>query len=239
MTGPRFAPREAKAHKIRQVLLDFLGPVGLQRASCLDIGCGNGEIASSLVDLFGSTIGLDRSAELVREGRKSWSRLDLLQGDGIRLPFRDGSFDIVLCAQVYEHVANAEHLPAEVERVLRPGGLCFFSGPNKVWPIEPHYRLPFLHWLPTRLADGYLRASRRGDAFDIRPFTAWRLRHLWRRFARHDYTIRMIREPERFGLTMPSLRVVRRVPVPVLNALYDLLPNYNWILVKPDAQSIH
>jgi 2-polyprenyl-3-methyl-5-hydroxy-6-metoxy-1,4-benzoquinol methylase len=229
------APREAKALKIRKSLLDFLGQHARDGMSCLDIGCGTGEITSSLADLFAKTVGLDRDVDSVVGRHHHSPGPHLLQADGVHLPFRDASFDVVICAQVYEHVASAERLPAEVERVLEPGGLCFFSGPNKVWPIEPHYGLPFLHWLPGRLADRYLRATGRGEAFEIHSYTVWRLRRLWRRFARHDYTIKMLREPERFGLSMPVFRYIRWLPAFVWRVLYDLLPNYNWILVKPDA----
>lgn len=234
-----FAPREAKAHKIRRILLDFLGQENPGAASCLDIGCGSGEITLHLADLFTHTVGLDRFLDQAFGQRSRRSSLDLLKADGVRLPFADARFDVVICAQVYEHVAHAERLPAEVERVLKPGGICFFSGPNKVWPVEPHYKLPFLHWLPSRLADRYLRATGRGESFEIRLYTIWRLRRLWGRFARHDYSIRMLRQPDRFGLSGSTFRFTRRVPLFLFRMVYDLLPNYNWILVKRDAQGIH
>lgn len=235
MTESRFATREAKALKIRRVLLDFLGSQVMEGARCLDIGCGNGRLTLHLADLFQMTIGVDRNLHLVLEGSRLSTELDVLQADGIRLPFPERSFDVVICAQVYEHMIGVEQLPAEVERVLRPGGLCFFSGPNKVWPIEPHYRLPFLHWLPQRLADAYVRVTGRGEGFDIRPHTAWHLRRSWRRFNVHDYTVAMLRDPERFGLSYPLRRFTRLIPACLLRVVYDFLPNYNWILVKPHA----
>lgn len=239
MKTTRFAQRQSKALKIRRILLDFLNADTLAGLCCLDIGCANAEITQHLADLFSTTVGLDRDRTLVLEGRQRLPALDLLEGDGSRLPFPDSSFDVVVCAQVYEHIEHAELLPGEVERVLREGGICFFSGPNKLWPVEPHYGLPFLHWLPGWLADAYLRATSRGESFDIRPFTAWHLRRLWRRFTRYDYTVPMIRQPERFGLSVPWLRHAHRIPSLVFRVIYDLLPNYNWILVKPHAQSVH
>jgi SAM-dependent methyltransferase len=239
VTWRQFAPREQKALKIQRILVDFVGEERLVRLRCLDIGCGNGEISRLLADLFSEIIGLDHDFDMVRQGQQGGSEVAFLQADGIQLPFADATFDIAICAQVYEHFLHAERLPAEVERILKPGGLCFFSGPNKVWPIEPHYKLPFLHWFPARVATSCLRASGRGEVFDIHPYTVWRLRRLWGQFSLHDYTVSMLREPERFGLSDPKLRLLDRAPVCLIKTIYFLLPNYNWILVKPDEQDCH
>jgi ubiquinone/menaquinone biosynthesis C-methylase UbiE len=233
-----FAPREQKARKIRRMLSDFLGEREPHELQCLDVGCGDGEIARHLSSYFGKIVALDSLFEPVHEahGQKPAAPVTFLQADGTHLPFAAATFDVVICAQVYEHALHAERLPAEVERVLKPGGLCFFSGPNKVWPIEPHYLLPFLHWLPDRLATLYMRASGKGEQFDIRPYTYWHLRRLWGRFTFHDCTVSLLREPGRFGLSTPVLRLFRWVPPAFVRMLYFLLPNYNWILVKPDEE---
>jgi ubiquinone/menaquinone biosynthesis C-methylase UbiE len=235
----RFAPRKQKALKIQQMLSEFLGGMEVHGLQCLDLGCGNGEIAWHLSSYFGRVVALDNLFELVYEAHNKGpvALVTFLQADGTRLPFAGNTFDVVICAQVYEHTAQVERLPAEVERVLKPGGLCFFSGPNKVWPIEPHYTLPFLHWLPDRLAALYMRMSGKGEQFDIRPYTYWRLRHLWGRFVLHDCTVSLLRDPDRFGLSTPVLRLLRWIPPFLIRMLYFLLPNYNWILVKPDEKN--
>ncbi len=45
-----------------------------------------------------------------------------VRGDANTLPFRDATFDAVVCAEVLEHVGDPRHVIAEVERVLKPGG---------------------------------------------------------------------------------------------------------------------
>ena len=45
-------------------------------------------------------------------------------------------------------------------------GVVYILVPNKWWPIEAHYRLPFLAWLPLSWADRYLRVTRRGTAYE-------------------------------------------------------------------------
>lgn len=59
--------------------------------------------------------------------------------DALRLPFADASFDTVLCNQVLEHVPEPARLMAEVQRVLRPGGVLLLTTPQ-VWGLhhEPY-----------------------------------------------------------------------------------------------------
>lgn len=52
--------------------------------------------------------------------------------DGRHLPFPDGSFDAVLCSQVFEHVFTPDEFLREVHRVLRPGGCLLLAVPF-VW----------------------------------------------------------------------------------------------------------
>jgi ubiquinone/menaquinone biosynthesis C-methylase UbiE len=59
--------------------------------------------------------------------------IELVLGDGMRLPFRDGSFDAVAAALVLCTVPDLAGVLAEVRRVLRPGGMLAF--------LE-HVRLP-------------------------------------------------------------------------------------------------
>jgi SAM-dependent methyltransferase len=159
----------------------------------------------------------------------------------------DASVDIVVCAQVYEHTADAPALVREVWRVLRTGGVCFFSGPNRLAIVEEHYWLPFLSWLPQRLADRYMRLFKRGERYDIDPLFYWQIRHLWGGFVIFDYTVPMLRHPDRFGLSerLGRLRWLSRLPAWLFRLLMPLLPNYNWILVKSkdtfrsNAEKVH
>lgn len=237
MGWDEFAPRKQKAQKIQALLSDFLGSDRLAGFRCLDIGCGTGEITRDLAREFARTIGLDYYPRMSSASKEGGEEVHFLQADGTRLPFCAAYFDVVICAQVYEHTDHAERLPVEIDRVLKPGGVCFFSGPNKCWPIETHYQLPFLHWLPPDLATRYLRVSGRGDVFDVHPYTYWKLRGQWERyFIRHDRTLALLEDPDRFGFSDSSLKYARQLPSFVFRLLYFLLPNYNWILVKPNEK---
>lgn len=88
------------------------------------------------------------------------------------LPFSDNTFDIVISNHVIEHVgdtaAQLQHL-REIHRVLKLDGVGYLALPNRWMIIEPHYKLPFLSWLPHSLRTPYLRLSKRGTFYDCEP----------------------------------------------------------------------
>ena len=227
--------RLRKAAKIITILQDALGQE-LSGQVCLDTGCAVGIITDELARYFGRTVGVDVEPALVRQAREqTYNGALFLLGSGSCLPFADAAFDVVVCAQVYEHVTDQRGLAKEIHRVLRPGGACFFSGPNRLTILEEHYWLPFLSWLPRKLADGYMRLFKKGLVYDAWPLFYWQIRQLWGSFEVHDYTVRMLRDPHRYAVE-DKLRTppwFAGLPDWSWRLLQPVLPNYNWILIKP------
>ena len=98
----------------------------------LDAGCGGGGTALSLAEEARFAVGLDllarfRSAGTLLQSEKRIGNAAFVQGDGERLPFREGSFDLIFSHSVIEHVASAEAYLGECRRVLRPGGVLYLS----------------------------------------------------------------------------------------------------------------
>jgi 2-polyprenyl-3-methyl-5-hydroxy-6-metoxy-1,4-benzoquinol methylase len=231
--------RRRKAEKIITVLRDFLA-ADLSQLRVLDVGCGSGIIARQISLISKQTFGVDLDLDLLRfaQGHRSIAlNLHFFSGDVAKLPCAPDQFDVVICAQVYEHVKDQQALAREVWRILKPGGVCFFSGPNRLAIMEEHYWLPFLSWLPRFLSDGYMRLFRRGRIYDAYPRSYWFIRRLWSRFDAHDMTLKMIRDPGRYSVTEQVHRfgLLRHLPLPVLRVGVWLIPNYNWILVKPEG----
>jgi SAM-dependent methyltransferase len=114
-------------------------------ARILDFGCGDGRSVVQLRNAGWDAWGVDIDAARIARAADS-ARL-LLIDDG-RAPFGDGSFDLVISNQVFEHVERLEPAVAEIVRLTKPGGLGLHEWPGKWRPVEPHLAMPFVHWLP-------------------------------------------------------------------------------------------
>ncbi|MFO0952227.1 MAG: methyltransferase domain-containing protein [Isosphaeraceae bacterium] len=94
----------------------------------LDIGCGTGVFAERVRQTFpNATVwGIDLVSGMLRKGTERWRRcsgvVQPVQGDSERLPFADGSFDVLTCANSFHHYPHQERAIREMNRVLRPGG---------------------------------------------------------------------------------------------------------------------
>jgi SAM-dependent methyltransferase len=231
------ASRERRARRIVSILKER-GVTDIGNSTALDIGCAAGLITLALATDFRRIVGVDRDADAIAcaAGRNSATRTAyFLVASGEALPFVNDCFDAVICNHVYEHVENAAKLMGEIRRVLAPGGVCYFAAGHTLQLIEPHYRLPFLSWLPRSLASRYLRASGRGTEYRERFVPPWRIKDLFSEFARWELVSSvMLRDPERFALAEGPLRHgwVRRLlrVAPALAA--RLAPTYICLLWK-------
>ncbi|TGD75672.1 class I SAM-dependent methyltransferase [Mangrovimicrobium sediminis] len=194
--------RSRKAETIVRVCRDFLQTEDLSSLTLLDVGSSSGIIDNYLADHFGEVFGIDIDEPAMAFARERFDKpnLHFAVGDAMQLERGDNSVDVVVCSHVYEHVPDAAVLFAEIFRVLRPGGFCYFSGNNRVMLMEPHYRLPLLSLLPRPLAHLYMRAAGKGRYYHEKHLSYTGLRRLCAGFELHDYSPRVISEPEKFGV---------------------------------------
>ena len=86
-----------------------------------------------------------------------------LSGDAVRLPFPDGTFDRIICSEVFEHIPDDAGAMAELQRVLRPGGVLAATVPawmpEKVcWALSAEYHAPLAQGGHVRIyTEGMLR----------------------------------------------------------------------------------
>jgi ubiquinone/menaquinone biosynthesis C-methylase UbiE len=113
----------------RDAYLDLLAITAGERV--LDVGCGSGAVTREIARRVGSrgvAVGLDPSPALLAVARQLakeagvGDRIEFREGDALRLPLPDGSFDAVVCVTVLSHVPRGETAIPEFARVLRPGG---------------------------------------------------------------------------------------------------------------------
>lgn len=226
--------RTKKARKAICVLEDY----GQRSADVvlLDIGCSTGFATKTFAERYRQVIGvdIDEPAVAFAATHNSEANVTYAVMDSQMLAFPDGSFDIVTCAHVYEHVPDAGRLMSEIYRVLKVGGICFFTAGNRIALVEPHYRLPLLSLLPKRLANYYLRILKRGNAYYETHLTYWGLKRLVSKFDITDYTVRVVRDPARFSATevVKPGSIKQILASAVLRVAYWICPTYIWLLRK-------
>ena len=87
---------------------------------------------------------------------KRYPKIRVVQYDGNVFPFKDKAFDICWSNAVIEHVGNFDNQLFFIKEINRISKRAFLTTPNKYFPIEPHTRTPFLHYLPKEIFDTYL-----------------------------------------------------------------------------------
>jgi len=140
----------------------------------LDVGCGSSRIIGAL---SADAVCLDVLLRKLRYARK-FGR-PLVQGSGFHLPFRDATFDCVICSQVIEHVPRESPILAELDRVLKPGGRLVLGTPD------------YARWEWVYIEKLYARVAPGGYAEE--HITHYTQRELVELFERRGYTVEAVR----------------------------------------------
>ncbi len=176
-------PSEDSSHGRISTLLKSKPP-----SKILDLGCSSGLLAERLEEMGHHVTGVDVMEIAGVTGRtSSFVKADL--NDGIPPEVGTG-FDIVLAADVLEHLVNPGNLMGQVRNVLSPDGTALFCVPN------------IAHWYPRlRSTLGMFDYDQRGilDSTHLRFFTRRSIRKL---VERQGFTVRRI---ESVGLPLDAL----------------------------------
>jgi 2-polyprenyl-3-methyl-5-hydroxy-6-metoxy-1,4-benzoquinol methylase len=110
------------------------------KLAMLDAGCGSRISSLSYVPRSVSCVGIDVSSENITESHKrakieGYQNFDFLIASITSLPFRSESFDVVLSADVLEHVKAKAHTIHEISRVCKSRGRFLGSTSNLLSPL--------------------------------------------------------------------------------------------------------
>ncbi len=99
----------------------------------LEIGCGEGYGTNILSQQVSNIIGLDVCEDTIGYASEKYKSNNLLfeKYDGIKLPYPDETFDVVISFQVIEHIPDDLNYISEIYRVLKKGGIFICTTVNK------------------------------------------------------------------------------------------------------------
>ena len=100
--------------------------------SVLDVGCGSGRFNIPIYKKGINVVALEYDKNALLELKGKEEAIPILLGDGKKLPFRNQSFDCMLCIQAVDYIDNEKKFFfAECNRVLKDNGLLIFTSSNK------------------------------------------------------------------------------------------------------------
>ena len=128
----------APLHQINPLRLEWiqgLAPLAGQRA--LDVGCGGGILADAMARKGASVLGIDLSTKALKA-----AQLHALEAQTPNVAYREvaaealaaeapGSFDVVTCMEMLEHVPDPSSVVRACATLVKPGGHVFFSTINR------------------------------------------------------------------------------------------------------------
>lgn len=138
-TGERIIPGQVEAdlwneHAARYWFAQQYAP----GRRVLDAGCGAGYGAHRLSALASSVTALDVAPEALAHAREHYSRdnLRFVQGSCSAPPFAARSFDLIVCFEVIEHLADWRACLEGFRRILKEDGVLVISTPNRSYYAE-------------------------------------------------------------------------------------------------------
>lgn len=154
--------RDASCRKTLAVFRDKLkamSPLTGQRV--LDVGCGEGSFTMAMTTDFAEVFAIDvqePGLARFRERIGGDPKYHIQAMSASAMTFADQFFDAIVSIETLEHIPDLAGAVAEFARVLRPGGECLITVPNRWFPFENHgmkiggrefaRRIPLLPYVP-------------------------------------------------------------------------------------------
>jgi 2-polyprenyl-6-hydroxyphenyl methylase/3-demethylubiquinone-9 3-methyltransferase len=158
-------------HEINPIRIDYIKSVilkhfditdssdkPLKNIKLLDIGSGGGLVCKPMFELGADVTGLDANAHNTKAASSYASENDLnikYINDTVEnySPSNQEKFDVVLCLEVIEHVANPKEFVQNISKLVKPNGVLIFSTINRTIKSFTHAIIMaeyILGWVPKR-----------------------------------------------------------------------------------------
>jgi len=212
---------EAKARRLLRVLDEGTPPGSDPPRSLLEVGSGTGALLVAAAGRAPRVVGVDIAMRWLHLSRRRF--LDhglpaptLVCACAERLPFPDGSFDVVVSAATLEMTRDPGQALAESARVLAPRGTALINTGNRFsLAREPHVQLWGVGFLPRPWQVAWVRWRRGVDFSKIRPLS---LRELDRLASPH-FPARHVAASDAADETVAELPPLRRAQVALYRGL--------------------
>ena len=129
----------------------------------LDIAAGTGSSSRPLVVKGAEVTALDFSQGMIEQGRKQNKNINFVQGDALKLPFEDNSFDVTTISFGLRNTSNTEKALKEALRVTKDGGRIVVAEFSH--PVNPVFKKIYLNYLMKALPVIVKKISKNPDAY--------------------------------------------------------------------------
>jgi len=129
----------------------------------LDIAAGTGSSSRPLVDKGAEVTALDFSQGMIEQGRKQNKNIKFVQGDALKLPFEENSFDVTTISFGLRNTSSTEIALTEALRVTKDGGRIVVAEFSH--PVNPIFKKIYLNYLMKALPVIVKKISKNPDAY--------------------------------------------------------------------------
>ncbi|MEI8184070.1 MAG: demethylmenaquinone methyltransferase [Actinomycetes bacterium] len=129
----------------------------------LDIAAGTGSSSRPLVDKGAEVTALDFSQGMIEQGRKQNKNIKFVQGDALKLPFEENSFDVTTISFGLRNTSSTEIALKEALRVTKDGGRIVVAEFSH--PVNPIFKTIYLNYLMKALPVIVKKISKNPDAY--------------------------------------------------------------------------
>lgn len=165
----------------------------------LDVGCGTGHYIEQLIPKNHLVFGNDIAIGMLNKSKHKYLRFfdfhSLSLSNIERLPFRNNSFDVVICIGVIEYLPDINKAIGELHRIVKADGIIIISAPNQIslkFLTDPYYLKRLFQYLLLRL--GLRKKIQKNNSADVSSNVdfrnkRFRLKKLLKNFNSNGFTV--------------------------------------------------